>query len=163
ISLYMKNDAGLAWFSPCYDEYNGEEVTNCAATSPYIPAAHGTSGLELDKWIGDAGNFADDVPYLRMAEQLLIESEARLKGAPGDPLTPINKLRTNRGLTKLTSVDMEDVLKARRREFVGEGMRFWDLKRLTKTIRKAPNSLNVSDVPYESFLNIAPIPSSDVV
>src|SRR5699024_5517680 len=87
----------------------------------------------------------------------------RIQGAPGDINKPIDELRTNRGLSKLThTATMEDVLKARRREFVGEGMRFWDLKRLGKDITKDPASSNVSDVPYENYYILANVPLTDI-
>jgi hypothetical protein len=162
LNLYSENDKRLAWFSaPCYDETNGKSVSGCRGTSPYIN--NGDGKVELDKWNGEKGNHVDDVPYLRVSEQLLIQSEARLKGASGDPLAPINELRKDRGLKPLTTVTMKDVLNARRREFIGEGMRFFDLKRLGKSIHKDPNATGIPPtLPYTSYKVLDNIPNGEV-
>ncbi len=160
INLYSKNDKRLSWFSQCFDDVAGKPKGGCYASSPYIK--DGKVKLELDKWTGAVGNYLDNVPYLRVSEQLLIQSEARLKGGFGDPAAPLNELRKDRGLQPLTSAPtMKDILDARRREFIGEGMRFYDLKRLGRDIRKAPGS-GYKTVPYTSYKVLDNIPLGDV-
>ncbi len=160
VNLYSKNDKRLSWFSQCFDDVAGKPKGGCYASSPYIK--DGKVKLEFDKWTGAVGNYLDNVPYLRVSEQLLIQSEARLKGGFGDPAAPLNELRKDRGLKPLTSTPtMDDILKARRREFIGEGMRFYDLKRLGKDIRKAPGS-GYKTVPYTSYKVLDNVPNGDV-
>jgi len=159
MNLYGKNDARLSWFSPCYSENGNKPEPGCLATSPYID--NGKKALELDKYNAEPGQYADDIPYLRVSELLLIESEDRLKGASGSALDPINKLRTHRGLAPLKKVTMQNILNSRRREFIGEGMRFFDLKRLGMDIKKAPQT-GASDVPYFDHRVLDNIPNGEV-
>lgn len=161
LDLYSNDDARLALYRPCFNELEGEPFANCIATHPAI--AGGSEGLELAKWAAEPGQFADNYPHLRVSEMLLIQAEARLNTS-GDALTPINTLREARGIDPLGSVDIEDILDERRRELVAEGHRFFDLKRLGRTIRKAPETLgtNIQDVPYSDFRVLDNIPDGEV-
>ncbi len=185
LDLYSSNDARLAWFRPCFNELANSIASGCRATHPAIPSnrfgRNEKQGLELGKWDGSlSNNVSDHIPYFRVPEMLLIQAEARLKGATGSALVPINKLRASRGLQPIDSFGpndpalypglevpgMEYILKARRREFIGEGQRFWDLKRLGLDIRKAPATLDqfgVNPVPYNSFRILSKIPEDLVI
>src|SRR5699024_1810202 len=170
------NDARLAWFGSCYDDVHSATVAGCPAHHPAISTqlldpddpSKGHVGLELQKWNAEARNFADDVPYFRVAEMLLIQAEARLRGGFGDPSVPLNTLRNARGLTNFSgTITMDTILEARRREFIGEGQRFWDLKRLGRDIPKVPSQQafnpNVPDfVPFSRFNIIDKLPSSQI-
>jgi len=161
MDLYSNNDARLAWFGKCYNDEKGQDAAGCLASHPAIQ--NGSVKLELKKWDGELGNYTDNVPLLRVSELKLIQAEARLKGNNiGDPLTPINDLRDARGLQPLATVTMQDILDSRRREFIGEGQRFFDLKRLGMTITKAPGIQEVSDVPYYDHRVLDNIPFSEV-
>src|SRR5699024_2619611 len=91
MDIYDNNDYRLAWFGKCFDELSGEDKTGCPATHPAIDSE--SLGLEISKWAAERGQYADNLPFLRVAEMKLIQAEARLKGASGDPLTPLNELR----------------------------------------------------------------------
>jgi hypothetical protein len=162
IDLYDATDARLGWFGPCVNDAQNPPVTisNCLASHPAL----GPDKLEIQKWEGDKGSFTDDVPLFRVAELLLIQSEARLRGTLGNALAPINELRTNRGIAPLVTLTLDDILDERRREFVGEGQRFWDLKRLGRTIRKAPELLSgiIQDVPYTDYRVLDNYPTDEV-
>src|SRR5699024_1500491 len=121
LNLYSGNDLRReAWYGPC----GSRNIDNCVSN-------YQNSNIELRKWDGDKGQQTDDVPYFRASEMLLIKTEARIHNPSlGDPLVPINKLRTQRGISTLSKVTIDDVLEERQREFIGEGHRFWDLKRL---------------------------------
>ncbi len=166
MDLYDTNDARLAWFGPCFDELSGatgSAVSGCLATHPSI--AGGSEELELQKWEAEQGQYADNIPFFRVSEMYLIQAEARVGDATGDPLTPLNTVRTNRGLAALTgAVTLDDVLEEKRREFIGEGQRFFDLKRLGRTIRKPPEitNTNVQDVPYTDYKVLDNIPYNQV-
>ena len=150
MDLYPDEDARLSWFAPCYNEANSKVPSGCVAHhsaidySEYSEPDEG-QGLEIQKWNAEAGQQADDVPYLRVAEMLLIQAEARAKGANGNPLDPLNKLRKARGIDAYSGSDiMQAVLDERRREFIAEGHRFWDLKRLGKDIPKVGSQIKFS-------------------
>ena len=158
-----EDDARLAWFGPCFNDITGAPFANCVGTHPTIGG--GTTGLEIQKYEAELSQFADYYDHFRVAEMLLIQAEARVNDPNlGDPLTPMNELRTARGLDDLNSVTIEDVLDERRRELVAEGHRFFDLKRLGRTIRKAPETVNnnVQDVPYNDFRVLDNIPDGEV-
>lgn len=169
MDLYSNDDARLAWFRPCFDELD-DEILTCRATHPAVNAdtpASEKRGLELAKWDGSLSDkYSDHIPYFRTPEMLLIQAESRLKGAPGSAAAPLNKLRNSRGLSDYNgTITMETILKARRREFIGEGQRYWDLKRLRMNIRKAPgtlNDVNMNIVPYTAYRILNDIPD-DVV
>ncbi len=169
MDLYSVNDARLAWFAPCFDESSANApAPNCLATHPAI--ANGTEPHELQKWNGDLGNYADHVPLLRAAEMVLIQAEARLHTqGPAAAVARLNVLRNSRGLADYSGGTSQDevlqaILNARRREFVGEGMRFFDLKRLGRGIRKAPGTVNqfVQPVQYSNRKILAELPTSEI-
>lgn len=168
MNLYSSNDARLAWFAPCFNELANQQE-NCLATHPAI--GDGMVTVELHKWNGDLGNLADNIPLFRAAEMVLIQAEARLKGGSGAAaaIAKLNELRTSRGLSEYSGSTtpetiMNAILTARRREFVGEGHRFFDLKRLGMDIRKAPETRNatVQNVPFADYRVLNNIPYSEV-
>lgn len=168
MDLYSVNDARLAWFAPCFDETVQQVAPNCFATHPAI--AGGTKLIELHKYTGDLGTFADNVPLIRVAEMVLIQAEARLNTqSAASAITRLNDLRNSRGLADYSGGTSETdvlnaILDARRREFVGEGMRFFDLKRLGRDIRKAPGTTNqfVQTVPYSNRKVLARMPTDEI-
>jgi hypothetical protein len=164
LDLYESGDARLAWYAPCVNDVTSQSIANCLATHPDIDG--GASGLEIQKWNAEQGSFADDVPMFRIAEMLLIQAEARVRGTGlGDPLTPLNQLRANRGLADYAGPDvLEAILDERRREFAAEGHRFFDLKRLGRAIRKPPELLSgiIQDVPYNDVRILDSYPDGEV-
>lgn len=91
----------------------------------------------------DVVNNADDVPVIRLAEMYLIRAEANARMAAAEApaseqvIADINEIRTRAGLppvTDLTNAEaLEEILEQRRLEFIGEGLRFLDLKRYNLT------------------------------
>lgn len=103
-------------------------------------------------------DFRGDIIYMRMAEMLLIEAEAILRG--GDPARGtgrsaeeiINQLRSARGASTNHTVDLNFVLDERRRELWGEGATgIFDINRLRKTLTR--KQLNKADFPEYSAIN----------
>lgn len=75
--------------------------------------------------------YANMPKIFRVAEMYLIDAEAQYRDN-GDALTPLNALRTARGLAAVSSTGDElfaDIKKECVREFIGEGRRLFDLKR----------------------------------
>ncbi|MDX2067330.1 MAG: RagB/SusD family nutrient uptake outer membrane protein [Haliscomenobacter sp.] len=96
--------------------------------------------------VADIGNTANDIPYMRSAEMILIEAEAKARA--GDAIgaqkalfelmsnrDPAYKLSSNNGQALI-----DEILLNRRIELWGEGFRFTDLKRLNLPLnRKGAN------------------------
>ncbi len=137
ISLYDPADARNAWFSACDNEGTAPDTDDPADAIPGCLA-----NVELNKWNGELTNFTDDVPVLRVSELLLIEAEARLNSTGAAAAIPLlDQLRAARGLAAYAGSTapadvLNEILDERRREFIGEGHRFFDLKRLGRTITK---------------------------
>lgn len=99
--------------------------------------------------------------HFRLAEQYLIYAEAVLPSDPAEAMRVLNVLKAKRGAELLTAApDKAEILKERRRELFTEGLRFYDLKRLSSELnivveRKdgkvlTPNSpLYTWDIPKE--------------
>ena len=117
-------------------------------------------GQEFTKWRGAKGTvpFQENIPILRLSEGYLIAAEALGPGA-GDAF--INALRTARGLTAPVSATVDNVLQERRIEFMAEGHRWFDLKRLGRNITK-PASAGVATLPYNDFKLLPRLPQSEI-
>jgi len=133
--LYEEDDVRNAWFGPCTDQDGA--VGGCLTPDEE----------ELRKWGGELGNFADNHPYFRVSEMVLIQAEALLNTSGVTPaIEKLNELRVNRGIDALDPADfnsasaLDEILEERRREFIGEGHRYHDLKRLQRDLRKAPGT-----------------------
>jgi hypothetical protein len=70
--------------------------------------------------------------YFRLAEQYLIFAEAVLQSDPAESMRVLNLLKAKRGAPLLDSPpDISEIIQERRRELFAEGLRFYDLKRLS--------------------------------
>ena len=70
--------------------------------------------------------------HFRLAEQYLIYAEAVLPSNAAESMRVLNILKAKRGAELLTAIpDKSEILKERRRELFAEGLRFYDLKRLS--------------------------------
>ncbi|MFU8812121.1 MAG: RagB/SusD family nutrient uptake outer membrane protein [Balneolaceae bacterium] len=150
------------WYQPCFNDQQNTVAGNCNAND---------DALSTNKWNGDKGNMADDIPYMRVAEMYLIRAEALAKasGNPLDGVGPLNTLRNARGLDNievanpaaLLSLEAfeDEILNERVRELVVEGHRFWDLKRLGRDIRNPDGSLKMSS---DAFRILAPLGTNEL-
>lgn len=82
------------------------------------------------------GNWTMDYPYMRAAEMVLIEAEALAQqGKNTEAATALKKLLAKRDPAwNKTSVTVDEVWMQRRIELWGEGVAYFDLKRLNKGI-----------------------------
>lgn len=153
MALYDAADWRWNWFRPA------------AGTCNTAPA-----GWELIKWSGASGNFGDDLPIMRLPELYLIRAEARVRDnfATGlaASVADLNTVRAARGLPAVLATDfpnlaafVAEIMDERRREFVGEGQRWYDLKRLGMDIPKSVDRGNPT-IPFSDFRILAPIPQS---
>ena len=117
-------------------------------------------GEEFIKWQGSKGTlpFQENIPILRLSEAYLIAAEALGPGA-GDSY--LNALRTARGLSGGVAANVNNVLREKRIEFMAEGHRWFDLKRLGRDITK-PASAGVNSLPYSDFKILPRIPQSEL-
>ncbi len=152
------------WFRPCQNDQQSPPtnfVNDCLAANDL--------GLSSTKWLGRNGNMSDNIPYMRIAELYLIQAEAAAKrdgNVSGPAVTALNTLREARGLAPVAAGDFanltaweDEVLEERMRELFVEGHRFWDLKRLGRTI---PNAAGDDKFRPDSYRMLAPIPESVV-
>lgn len=117
-------------------------------------------GEEFAKWQGNKGTvpFQENIPVLRLSEGYLIAAEALGPGA-GDSF--LDAFRTARGLTPGVSATVNNVLRERRIEFMAEGHRWFDLKRLGRDITKPADAAS-GTVPYEDFRILPRIPQGEI-
>ncbi len=105
-----------------------------STSAPYAPR-----GVLLTKWIGSTTGttqvYNNDFPVFRYADVLLMLAEAKTKLGQ-DPSAEINQIRQRAygaGYTPYinSSVDnnMQAILEEQLREFIGEGKRWWALRR----------------------------------
>lgn len=147
IDSYDAGDYRLSgWFGAC-------PTNGCSSIND--------EGLVITKWNGWKGNFVDDITYMRVAEMYLIEAEALAKSGniPGGAAV-LKTLRDARNAgaipaTATANVDaFEDfILEERIRELVGEGHRFYDLKRTGNFIPQTDGSPKMR---ADSFRMLAP-------
>ncbi|WGQ09943.1 RagB/SusD family nutrient uptake outer membrane protein [Pedobacter gandavensis] len=113
---------------------------------------------------------ARDVFVIRLAELYLIAAEASLRlQNPGDAAKYINVLRTRAAKTGKVAdmqvsagqMTLDFILDERAREFAGEQIRWFDLKRTGKLLERVkaynPNALNIKD-----FNLVKPIPRTQI-
>ncbi|MGK7369191.1 MAG: RagB/SusD family nutrient uptake outer membrane protein [Candidatus Halalkalibacterium sp. M3_1C_030] len=149
LDSYEADDYRLGWYEECFDTFNVASESDCADVND--------EGYELQKFNGEKGNLADDIPYMRVAEMYLIQAEAAAKDANNVAagIGPLNDLRDARNASQVLVTDFasleefEDfILEERVRELVSEGHRFWDLKRLGRNI---PNPNGTDKMRYDSY------------
>ncbi len=125
------------WFEDCQTAQTvGAPVGNsCTSVN--------TNGVALTKWNGWKGNLVDDITMVRLGEMYLIwaEAEAKANNLATSGQGPLQTLRDARNggaipAAALASVGAfeDEILEERVRELIGEGHRFWDLKRLNRNI-----------------------------
>ena len=102
-----------------------------------------------------------NIPILRYADVLLMNSEAALNTGTGDPTFGINLVRQRAGLGIKASVIMDDVWHERRVELAMEHERFWDLVRQGRAaqIMMASGKTNFVAGKHE----LLPIPNSQIL
>jgi hypothetical protein len=102
---------------------------------------------------------------MRLGELYLIWAEAAAKAAndPNAGAAPLTTLRTARGASAVPAGALTDmtafenfILEERMRELIGEGHRFYDLKRLGRDIVNVDNSVKIRADSYR-MLGFIPV------
>jgi len=110
----------------------------------------------------------NNIPVLRLAEMYLIRAEAILEGASISGATAVgdyNMIRTNRGLTEVATVSLQNVYDERRRELCFEGNQVWDLSRTGRDLDRDEAETNMStniDVSFPDYKWAMPIPIAEI-
>jgi len=156
-SLLMNNTGGSQFILTASDELLAaiaEEPDDVRAELFNTEAL----GEEFDKWRGAGPQpFMENIPILRLSEGYLIAAEALGEGA-GDAF--LNALRASRGLPA-TTASIDNILQERRIEFMAEGHRWFDLKRLGRNIPK-PAASQAATLPYADFKILPRIPQREL-
>lgn len=97
---------------------------------PQDPITH-TPTDNTNNTIKSANDFPINFPILRPADAYLLYAEALINnGKTGEAEKWINAIRKRAGLPILSNPSINDIMDERRREFLGEGKRFFDLVRM---------------------------------
>ncbi|TXE09825.1 RagB/SusD family nutrient uptake outer membrane protein [Seonamhaeicola algicola] len=115
--------------------------------NPDFPAEEGYIGYANVKFIDAGGSFEGDYSYMRSAEMYLIEAEAKARLGDATAADVLFELVSNRdpGYTKSTNTGMdlvEEIYLQRRIELWGEGVSWFDLKRLKKPLDRTGEGSN---------------------
>ena len=91
-------------------------------------------------------NGSDNVTVIRVEEMHLIYAEALLRaGNASGALTYLNNVPSLRNAPTYTSATLDNILTERRKEFYGEGLRFYDLARSGKDMPLINSTLQLND------------------
>lgn len=158
------------------DQRRDGGIYNILTKDPeYVTAGHGrwqSTGYFIKKYIARTGgnhgyiaantmNYGNNYRVYRYAETLLNAAElSLLLGQDGTAY--LNEVRQRAGC-KDTGTDRESIITERRKEFVGEGKRYWDLVRtgLAESVLKASNHL-YRQTDWTQNKKYWPIPQSEI-
>lgn len=148
--------------SNVYDSYGVNDTRRNLFVKDDREIDNPNPGYFINKYrnVIDGAAFSGNIKLLRLTEALFIKWEAMAKSGQGaTALTEVNAFVTERGGTTYSGDALTAVLEEKRKEFVGEGQRFYDLKRNNLSIVKSTNCNSNCDVPSTDKLFVLPIPS----
>ena len=107
---------------------------------------------------------AQDIPLIRYEEVVLTYAEALFRlGDTTNALVQLNLIPAKRGATAYTSATLENILLERRKEFAGEGFRFYDIARNKQDMPLVDAVLQTYEtVTYGSYKYSFPIPDDEM-
>lgn len=150
IDTYVASDGGKETCSPRW------ESEGCYLLK-YIARKNGNHGYKG----ADTMNYGNNQRIYRFSEALLNAAELSL--ALGQDGSSYLKQVRDRAKSKDTGTDLDSILKERRKEFLGEGKRYWDLVRTGRaaSVLKAENhSFRPND--WTESKKYWPIPQSEI-
>lgn len=142
------------------------DVANDVRASAEMIGPHSNYAVRnLGKWPSGGTTLGqDNLKVFRIEEIVLNHAEALLNGAgSGDGLAYLNRIPSNRGAANYGSLNMDNLLKERRKEFLFEGFRFFDFARTGRNIPDAgaPTN-NHGEITAGSFKFAFPIPEREI-
>jgi hypothetical protein len=154
--------------TPATDNNNWDVNRNADVRAQLFTTGNTVRGagrqIENTKFMSKSGfAYADNVPVIRKSEMHLNRAEAnfQLKNESA-ALTELNAFKALRGLPAVTLAGnalLEEILLERMKEFIGEGQRFFDLKRYGRGIVKTTPAVVVA---FDDFRILPPIPQREV-
>jgi len=154
--------------TPASDNNNWDVTRNADVRAQLFTTGNTVRGagrqIENTKFMSKSGfAYADNVPVIRKSEMHLNRAEAnyQLKNESA-ALTELNAFKALRGLPAVTLAGnalLEEILLERLKEFIGEGQRFFDLKRYGRAIVKTTPAVNLT---FDDFKILPPIPQREV-
>jgi hypothetical protein len=169
-----------AWAKGRYKWYDVSWTFQADGVTPVTGSANNLADrmyAALSKWdntdsnIPDQTSFNDyfsyrDFPIFRLSEMYLIAAEALMNTDQGQAVSLINALRAKRAIPgqdmSVSSVDIDLILAERAREFAGENIRWFDLKRTKKLETQILNNTKARPYFDPSKHYLRPIPSSQM-
>lgn len=118
-------------------------------------------------WTPDL-NFENNLRIFRYAETILVAAELLIRGYTGTETLPsaedlLFEVRDRAGVGSIGAT-LENLKEERRREFLGEGLRFWDL------VRWGDANILTEDIPefshtrtWEPYKKYLPLPDSEIL
>jgi ragB/susD domain protein len=165
-NIYQGRYGDVQFLKDLYDKYEATDVRKSLLTSS------GTNRYRMSKYVDAAYVGSYDIPVIRYEEVVLIYAEARLLGYSDstNALTYLNQIASNRGASSYTSATLDNILLERRKEFAGEGFRFYDLVRTGRNLPLVDDNLQTygqgrnrdQPVPYGSYNLAFPIPLGEL-
>ena len=165
-NIYQGSYGDVQFLKDLYDKYEATDVRKSLLTSS------GTNRYRMSKYVDAAYVGSYDIPVIRYEEVVLIYAEARLLGYSDstNALTYLNQIASNRGASSYTSATLDNILLERRKEFAGEGFRFYDLVRTGRNLPLVDDNLQTygqgqnKDQPvlYGSYNLAFPIPLGEL-
>lgn len=127
----------------------------------------GTEQVGANLRLRNMGKYPDrssNVPIFRYEEVILNLAEALMNlGETGDALTYLNMIPENRNAETYSEATIENILLERRKEFIFEGLYYWDLQRLQLDIEVLDAEQNIDEtIPYGDFRRVHPIANAEL-
>lgn len=167
-NIYRGRSYGdLPGLDDLFERAEFDVANDVRASSDMIAAHSGYDVRNMGKWPSTGTELGqDNLKVFRIEEIVLNHAEALMNGAgSGDGLAYLNRIPSNRGAANYGSLTIDNLLKERRKEFVFEGFRFFDLARTGKSIPSTdiPQNPNAhGEVPAGSYKFAFPIPQREV-
>ncbi len=143
----------------CWDGYGDAQVTESLINSYDDADVRKTLFYEYESNDGRTGHWTlkycgkgvtspdvNNIIILRLSDMYLIRAEAAVNGASGNysPMSDINMIRSNRGVSEFTgNPTAADILEERRLEFAWEAQLWFDLGRTGRDMIRTDNGDNV--------------------
>lgn len=125
--------------------------------------------IDIDKRGLNGRDWPINFIVLRYTDVLLMKAECILHGTGGtaqEALELVNQVRIRAGVPALTALDEDILLEERRREFVGEGLRWNDLIRFGKAVETINNWKVTDDLSNIQTIDanalIYPVPAEEL-
>ncbi|HEY4540086.1 MAG TPA: RagB/SusD family nutrient uptake outer membrane protein [Faecalibacter sp.] len=154
-----------------YNSFETSDVRRALFNTAGTPNTDDPKGVWLRKYpryviVDNANNnYAGNIKVFRMTEALFVQMEALAKaGQKGQAVTLLNEYVASRGSSAVYNEGnvLEGILLEKQKEFIGEGHRFYDLKRNNLGFDKVTNcGAGRCDVPANDRIFVFPMPLTE--